>query len=411
MKNVIVLGGGAAGMMAAIAAYNNGNKVTLIERNDKLGKKIFITGKGRCNVTNACDTNDFFNSIVSNPKFLYSAVYSFDANFVMDFFENNGCPLKVERGERVFPVSDHSSDIIRCLEKVIKENNIKILKDSYVSDILTSTTEEKTVTGVVLKNGNKLECDALILCNGGKSYSTTGSDGNGYVLASKLGHNITPLKPGLVPITIKEHECAELMGLSLKNVTLTLKNKNKEIYSGFGEMLFTHFGISGPLVLSASSYMNKKCFNEECEVTIDLKPALSFEQLDKRVLRDFDEMKNRQFKNAISGLLPSKLIPVIISLSGIDPMKNVNEITKEERQNFVKLLKNLTFTATGTRDFNEAIITIGGVNIKEVNPSTMESKLVKNLYFAGEILDVDALTGGFNLQIAWSTGHLAGSSI
>lgn len=412
MSNVIVVGGGAAGMMAAIAASENNNIVTLIERNEKLGKKIFITGKGRCNVTNACDTNDFFNSVISNPKFLYSSVYSFDSSFVTDFFESNGCHLKIERGERVFPVSDHSSDIIKCLERSLYEHNVKVIKNSYVSDLIVKSNDGvKKVSGVILKDGSKINCDAVILCNGGKSYSTTGSDGNGYVLASKLGHTIIPLRPGLVPMVIKEHECAELMGLSLKNVELKVLHKNKEIYSGFGEMLFTHFGISGPLVLSASSYMNKKCFGEDCQVIIDLKPALSFEQLDKRVIRDFDEMKNKQFKNALSGLLPSKLIPVIISMTDIDPMKNVNEITKEERQSLVSLLKAFKFTAKGTRDFNEAIITIGGVSVKEINPSTMESKLVEGLYFAGEILDLDALTGGFNLQIAWSTGHLAGSSI
>lgn len=412
MKNVIVVGGGAAGMMAAITASENGHKVTLIERNEKLGKKIFITGKGRCNVTNACDTNDFFNSCISNPKFLYSSLYGFDSSFVMNFFEENGCHLKIERGDRVFPVSDHSSDIIKCLEKVLIEKHVKILKNTYVTEVICSNqSEDKAVSGVKLKDGTSISCDAIILCNGGKSYSTTGSDGNGYIIASKLGHTITMLKPALVPLTVKEEYCHELMGLSLKNVNLLIKQNNKELYNAFGEMLFTHFGISGPLVLSASSYLTKLKNFDNVKAYIDLKPALTIEQLDKRVLRDFDEMKNKQFKNAVSSLLPSKLIPVVIDLSMIDSSKSVNEITKEERLSFVKLLKEFPLSITGTRDFNEAIITSGGVNVKEVNPKTMESKLVKGLYFAGEILDLDALTGGFNLQIAWSTGHQAGISI
>lgn len=408
MKNVIVVGGGAAGMMAGVAALEAGHQVTIIEKNEKLGKKVFITGKGRCNVTNACDTQDFFNSCMTNSKFLYSAIYGYDAYRVMDFFESNGCKLKIERGERVFPVSDHSSDIIRTLENVLVNKGAKILKNNCVSDILTNNG---TVTGVALKNGKKISCDGVILCNGGKSYPQTGSDGNGYVLAGKLGHNITDLHPGLVPVVIKEQFCQELMGLSLKNVELSVVSKGKRIYNGFGEMLFTHFGISGPLVLTASSKISRLKDFKDTKAIIDLKPALSFEQLDKRILRDFDDNKNKQFKNVLSGMLPSKLIPVIIELSNIDPFKNVNEITKEERTGLVNLLKNFEMTITNTRDFNEAIITIGGVNVKEVNPSTMESRLVKGLYFAGEILDLDAVTGGFNLQIAWSTGYLAGSSI
>lgn len=423
MKNVIVVGGGAAGMMAAISAAENGNKVTLIEKNEKLGKKVFITGKGRCNVTNACATEDLFNNILSNPKFLYSSIYSFDSSMVMDLFENNGCKLKIERGERVFPVSDHSSDIIKCLEQLLVKNKVQIIKNSTVTDIVTYNKEnddKPSIKAVIVNNTKTYFCDALILASGGKSYASTGSDGNGYILANRLGHKITDLRPGLVPITIKEDWCKELMGLSLKNVRMTVSkkddkssknNKKKYIYDNFGEMLFTHFGISGPLVLTASSYISKIISSEELIINIDLKPALTVEQLDKRILRDFDECKNKQFKNSLSGLLPSKLIPVIIELSGIDQYKAVNEITKNERLALANLLKNLTLTCTGTRDYNEAIITIGGVDVKEVDASTMESKLVNNLYFAGEMLDLDAVTGGFNLQIAWSTGHLAGASV
>ena len=413
---VAVIGGGAAGMMAASAAAARGHQVTLFEKNEKLGKKVFITGKGRCNVTNACEIEDLFANIITNPKFLYSAIYGYDNQAVCDFFEKAGCALKTERGDRVFPLSDHSSDVIRALEKDLQKKSVKICLQTRVKDILCDDLTG-SVKGVELYDGKKVQADCVIMATGGVSYASTGSDGEGLNIAKAHGHTVVDCVPALVPFETKEDWCHSLMGLSLKNVEGRLIIDKKEVHSGFGEMLFTHFGISGPLVLSASSYYaaamrkkknKKKDVPVETMYYIDLKPALSVQQLDKRILRDFEENINKQFKNAIDGLFPSKLIPVMIRLSGIDPEKKVNEITKEERQSFAELIKNLPLTVTGTREFKEAIITQGGINVKEVNPSTMESKLIKGLYFAGEMLDVDALTGGFNLQIAWSTGHLAG---
>lgn len=428
MKQVIVIGGGAAGMMAAIGAAKEGARVTLLEQNEKTGKKIFITGKGRCNLTNACEQEDFFSHVISNGKFLYSAFYQMDNQSVMDFFENAGCRLKVERGDRVFPVSDHSSDVIAALNRQMEKEGIKVCLHTKVKELLTtvesgnreyaaedvngaqSQPEELRIMGVKLADGRVLNADAIIVATGGKSYETTGSTGDGYGFAEGVGHTVKAVKPALVPFTVKESWCMELQGLSLKNVAITLKSDKKKIYEGFGEMLFTHFGVSGPLILSASSYYVKKFYGMPVQLLIDLKPALTREQLDKRLLKDFDENKNRQFKNALDGLFPSKLIPIMIRLSGISPEKRVNEITREERSHLIECTKALALTVTGTRDFKEAIITQGGVHVKEVNPSTMESKLVKGLYFAGEVLDLDAVTGGFNLQIAWSTGYLAGVS-
>ena len=428
MKQVIVIGGGAAGMMAAIGAAKEGARVTLLEQNEKTGKKIFITGKGRCNLTNACEQEDFFSHVISNGKFLYSAFYQMDNQSVMDFFENAGCRLKVERGDRVFPVSDHSSDVIAALNRQMEKEGIKVCLHTKVKELLTtvesgnreyaaedvngaqSQPEELRIMGVKLADGRVLNADAIIVATGGKSYETTGSTGDGYGFAEGVGHTVKEVKPALVPFTVKESWCMELQGLSLKNVAITLKSDKKKIYEGFGEMLFTHFGVSGPLILSASSYYVKKFYGMPVQLLIDLKPALTREQLDKRLLKDFDENKNRQFKNALDGLFPSKLIPIMIRLSGISPEKRVNEITREERSHLIECTKALALTVTGTRDFKEAIITQGGVRVKEVNPSTMESKLVKGLYFAGEVLDLDAVTGGFNLQIAWSTGYLAGVS-
>lgn len=395
-------------MMAAIAAAKNGHQVILYEKNEKLGKKIFITGKGRCNVTNACDTEAFFANVMSNPKFLYSAVYGFDAFQTMSFFEEAGCRLKTERGERVFPVSDHSSDVIKALQKKMDSLGITVLLQNEVKKLLT---EKETVTGVLLAGGKTEACDAVIVATGGISYESTGSTGDGYLFAEQTGHKLVERRPSLVPLNCAESFCKELMGLSLKNVEVTLYHKDKEIYKDFGEMLFTHFGVSGPLILSASGKYVQKAFKEPALLTIDLKPALSEEQLDKRILRDFEENKNKAFKNALGGLFPTKLIPVMINLSGIHPDKKVNEITKEERKTFVEIIKKLPLTVTGTRGYSEAIITKGGVSVKDINPSTMESKVIKGLYFAGEVLDLDAVTGGFNLQIAWSTGHLAGDSI
>jgi len=395
-------------MMAALAAADDAWQVELLEKNEKLGKKIYITGKGRCNVTNDCDPDTFFANVVSNPKFLYSAYYSFDNTQVIQLLEQNGCALKVERGNRVFPVSDHSSDIIKTLQNVLLKKNVKISLHTEAKKLLI---KDGHVCGVELSDGRKMHADAVVVATGGVSYPSTGSTGDGYRMAGECGHHMTDVKPALVPFTVKESWPLLLQGLALKNVEVTLKDGKKEIYNGFGEMLFTHFGISGPLILSASSYYSKKYYGKEVQLSLDLKPALTVEQLDKRILRDFEEKKNKQLKNALDGLLPSKLIPVIIQLAQIPAEKYVHDITKEERQMLVGLLKNLPLTVTGTRPFTEAIITQGGISVKDINPSTMESKLIKNLYFAGEVLDLDAMTGGFNLQIAWSTGYLAGMSI
>lgn len=409
MKNkCIVIGGGAAGMMAALAAADESWQVELLEKNEKLGKKIYITGKGRCNVTNDCEPDVFFANVVSNPKFLYSAYYTFDNTQVMQLLEESGCPLKIERGNRVFPVSDHSSDIIRTLQNALQKKKVKI---SFRTEVKSLIVRDGVVCGVELTDGRKLEADAVVVATGGISYPSTGSTGDGYRFAKENGHRVTDIKPALVPFTVKESWPLSLQGLALKNVNVVLKDGKKEIYQGFGEMLFTHFGISGPLILSASSYYDKKYFGKEVQLYLDLKPALTKEQLDKRILRDFEERQNKQLKNALDGLLPAKMIPVIIQLTQIPAEKYVHDITKEERQLIVELLKNLPLTVTGTRPFTEAIITQGGVHVKDVNPSTMESKLIKDLYFAGEVLDLDALTGGFNLQVAWSTGYLAGNSI
>ena len=406
---VIVVGGGAAGMMAAIAAAEQGHSVEILERNEKLGKKIYITGKGRCNVTNACDLEEFFTNIVSNEKFLYSSIYQYDNQAVMDFFESNGCPLKVERGNRVFPVSDHASDITKALADRMKALGVKITFHCKVEDLILK--EDGSVGGVNTSKKERKVADRVVLATGGLSYEPTGSDGSGIKIAEKHGHKIVDPKPALVPFELQEDYGARLQGLALKNVNFSIKSGKKKVYDGFGEMLFTHFGISGPLVISASSYYTKKMYGEKVTCTIDLKPALTEEQLDKRILREFEENKNKQFKNALDKLFPAKLVPVIIDLSGIDPEKKVNEVTKEERKSLVTLIKNWEMTIVGTRGFREAIITQGGVNVKQVNPSTMESKVIPGLFFAGEMLDIDALTGGFNLQLAWSTGYLAGNSL
>ncbi len=425
MDRVIVVGGGAAGMMAAIAAADSGCKVCLIEKNEKLGKKLFITGKGRCNVTNAAEAETFFLNVCTNSKFLYSAFYGYDNHAVMDFLESAGCPLKIERGERVFPVSDHSSDVIAAFQRELKKRGVEILLNTRVTDILTRLREEqvadqaqisdcgangrygghRTFEGVKLSDGRVLSADKGIICTGGISYPSTGSTGDGYRFAERTGHRVRECSPALVPFRIAEKWCGGLSGLSLKNVSVVMLSGKKRLYEGFGEMLFTHFGVSGPLILSASSCDHGE---KDAKLFIDLKPALDEEQLDKRILRDFEENKNKQFKNSLGGLFPMKLIPVMIELSGIQPEKKVNEITKEERRAFGNLIKKLPLTVEGTRGYEEAVITRGGVSVKDVNPSTMESKKVRGLYFAGEVLDVDALTGGFNLQIAWSTGYLAG---
>lgn len=399
-------------MMAAIAAAQNGANVTLLEKNEKTGKKIYITGKGRCNLTNACETDKFFENIISNGKFLYSAFYQMDNQAVIRFFEESGCKCKEERGERIFPVTDHSSDVIAALNRRMEKAGVKVLLHTAVKQLLLEEADDgsRSVTGVKLENGNVLQADAVIVATGGKSYEATGSTGDGYLFAKEAGHTIKEIKPALVPLIVEQGWCMQMQGLSLKNVAVTLSGGKKKIYEGFGEMLFTHFGVSGPLILSASSLYVKKYLNTPVSLSIDLKPALSKEQLDKRLIKDFEEKKNKQFKNALDGLLPAKMIPVMISLSGISPEKRIHEVTREERAGLVELLKNFTMTVNGVRGFREAIVTQGGVHVKEVNPSTMESKLVKGLYFSGEVLDLDAVTGGFNLQIAWSTGYLAGLS-
>ena len=406
LNRSIVIGGGAAGMMAAYAAAMCGNEVSLYEKNEKLGKKVYITGKGRCNVTNACETQDLFINIVTNPKFMYSPIYTFDNNMVQSFMEEWGCPLKTERGNRVFPQSDKSYDVINALIRAMRENNVDINLDSHVSDILT---ENGHVTGVRV-NGCNIECDNVILATGGYSYPSTGSTGEGHTMASKLGHHITKCMPALVPFTAAEEWVKELQGLSLRNCGVTIYDGDHKIYEDFGELLFTHFGVSGPTVLSASSYAVDIIRKRPLRLVIDLKPALDEKQLDARILRDFEANINRKFMNSLDKLFPKSLIPVIIERSGIDAQCRVNEITRDKRQGLVKLIKNFDLTLTGLRGFNEAIITHGGVDVKEIDSSTMESKLIKGLYFAGEMIDVDAVTGGFNLQVAWSTGYLAGIS-
>lgn len=444
MSRVIVVGGGPAGMFAAIAAAENGHEVTLLEKNEKLGKKLYITGKGRCNITNAGDMDTLFSNVMTNPKFLYSAFYDYDNQRVIDFFEQNGLATKVERGGRVFPVSDHSSDVIAALQRVLKERRVAVRLHTEVKELLTETDAEHAgggqaksgagainsdacraehadggqakraqsrVTGVRLADGTLLTADAVILATGGFSYQTTGSTGDGYRFARETGHTVTEIHPSLVPFCAKEDYVKEMQGLALKNVCVRIRDGKKLLYEEFGEMLFTHFGVSGPLMLSASAAIRPGRVEKELAMEIDLKPALSEEQLDARLLREFEAAKNRQFKNAIGHLFPAKMIPVMLKLGGIDPEKKINEITREERLAFIRRMKAFPLTLCGLRDFKEAIITRGGVNVREVNPSTMESKLVEGLYFSGELLDLDAMTGGFNLQIAWSTGHLAGSSV
>lgn len=413
MSHVIVVGGGAAGMFAAIAAAKNGHQVTLYEKNEKLGKKIFITGKGRCNITNAADMEELFDAVVTNSKFLYSSFYGYTNQNVIDFFEDAGVPVKIERGNRVFPISDHSSDVIRALEREMKKVGVKVCLNTEVKSV---EAEKGKFNKVVLKDTTTQAADACIVATGGLSYRSTGSTGDGFRFAENVGHKVTQCFPSLVPMETKEPWICELQGLSLRNVEAKILDGKKELYKDFGEMLFTHFGVSGPLIISASSYVGKKFMDKngqkkELTLEIDLKPALTEEQLDQRVLRDFEENHNRQFKNAITKLFPTKLIPVMLELGGIDPEKKVNSIEKEERKQFVRLIKHFRMTLTGLRGYLEAIITKGGVNVKEIDPGTMESKLVKGLYFAGEVLDLDALTGGFNLQIAWSTGYAAGNAI
>ncbi|TCT15004.1 hypothetical protein EDC18_104154 [Natranaerovirga pectinivora] len=407
MKKVIVVGGGPAGMVSAIIAARNGHRVVLCEKNNKLGKKLFITGKGRCNITNDCDMDHLFGQVITNSKFLYSAFYTFSNDATIQFFNELGLKTKVERGNRVFPESDKSSDVIKVLEKELNKLGVEILLDSEVISIIQ---EKNRFKGICLKNNTTIYGDAVIIGTGGLSYAPTGSTGDGFKFAKTMGHYITKTSPSLVPLVTKENWIKDLQGLSLKNVKITINDGDNKLYEDFGEMLFTHFGVSGPIILSASRFILPK-FNKNITLSIDLKPGLNENELDKRILKDFDKYQKKQFKNTLDDLLPKKLIPVIIKLSNIPEDKKISEITKEERNNLVKTLKALTCHIIDLRGYNEAIITYGGIDVKDIDPHTMESKLVSGVYFVGEVLDLDALTGGFNLQIAWSTGYLAGLSI
>ena len=426
MKKVAIIGGGAAGMMAAICLARQQYEVVLFEKNEKLGKKLFITGKGRCNLTNDCSVSDLLANVVTNSKFMYSAFHGFDSAGVIEYFESIGLKTKTERGNRVFPASDHSSDVLKVLNKQLELLHVDVKLLTTVTKILTnpySPEDEKSkyeqkIHGLIYKTRNgkteQLLCDAIVVATGGMSYPLTGSTGDGYKFAQELGITVTTLRPALVPMCVEETLCKELMGLTLKNVRLSfvanIKNKDKVVYSDMGELLFTHFGVSGPIVLSASSYV-QKYFENNLRLVINLKPALSREQLDARILRDFSENHNKQLKNALDALLPKRLIGYVIGASGIDSYKKVSEISKAEREQLLLALSEFTIHINGIRGFEEAIITQGGISVKEINPKTMEAKKVKNLYFAGEVLDVDALTGGFNLQIAWSTAYAAGNNI
>lgn len=408
MSKIIIIGGGAAGMAAAIFAAKPDNEIHIFEKNEKLGKKLFITGKGRCNFTNVCDNDELLKNVVSNPRFMFSSFSDFTSYDAVDFFEGLGVKTKVERGRRAFPLSDHSSDIINAMARAIKEKNIRVHLNTEAASIVT---EDEEVKGVVLKDGKTITADVVVVATGGLSYASTGSTGDGYKFARECGHRITATRPALVPFEIKEDFARKLQGLSLKNVSMTIKRGKKTLYSEFGELLFTHFGISGPLVLSASSVVGRELEKGELELYLDLKPALSDEQLNDRLLREFKDGINKQFKNVIQGLFPAKLLPIMLQLSEISSETKVNVITKEQRAGFVHLIKNLRMTITALRSYNEAVITQGGVSVREVNPSTMESKKIGGLYFIGEVLDVDAFTGGYNLQIAWSTAYKAAKAL
>ena len=408
MSKVLIVGGGAAGMMASIFAARRGSEVHVYEKNEKLGKKLYITGKGRCNLTNACDMDALFDSVRTNPRFLYSAFYGFTNQDVMDFFEQEGLPLKTERGDRVFPASDKAGDVLDTLRRSMKKAGVNVHLNTGVKALLC---RDGRAEGLMLENGETVHGDAVIVATGGLSYASAGSTGDGHRFAREAGHKVTDCLPSLVPFNIREEFTRELQGLSLKNVEVSIYNGKKQVFRDFGEMLFTHFGVSGPLILTASSFVAPLAARQELKLRLDLKPALTPEQLDQRILRDFNANPNKSFKNVVSGLFPAKLTPVMIVLGGISPDKKVHDISKEERQRFVQLVKNLEMTVTGLRDYREAIITKGGVSVKEINPSTMESKLVKGLYFIGEVLDLDAVTGGFNLQIAWSTAYAAGNAV
>lgn len=407
MKSVIVIGGGAAGMLSASIAAREGKKVILFEKNNKLGKKLYITGKGRCNITNDCDVETLLENTPGNPSFLYSAFYSFDSYSTMDYFKSIGVPTKVERGSRVYPVSEKASDVVHAMENELRKNKVQIHLNTAVKEILI---EDKKVIGVLTDKNEKFLSDSVLVCTGGLAYPMTGSTGDGYKFAKANGHTVTELYPSLVPLVAKEKWIKDLQGLSLKNVSILVKINGKPIYKDFGEMIFTHYGVSGPIILSCSRYVIGYT-NQKATVTIDMKPALSEKELDTRLLRDFDKYINKDFKNALDDLLPQKIIPIVIMLAEIEPTKKVNELTKDERKRLGRTIKNIMITITDTIGYDEAVVTSGGINVDEIDPSTMESKLVKGLYFAGEVIDVDSYTGGFNLQIAFSTGYLAGINV
>lgn len=408
MSKVLITGGGAAGMAAAVFAAEAGHLVHLFERNEKLGKKVYITGKGRCNFTNACSMEELFDSVIRNPKFLYSAFYGYNNFDAIDFFERLGVRTKIERGNRAFPASDHASDIILAMERRMKELDVKIHLRSGVKKVLA---DENGVTGILLENDAVIAGDAVLVATGGLSYPTTGSTGDGYRFARECGHDVTGLRPSLVPMEAGEDYIAGMQGLSLRNVTLRMYTGGKCCFEDFGEMMFTHFGITGPLILTASARVGDSLQQGPLACEIDWKPALSEEQLDDRLLRDFTKNQNKQFKTVAQGLVPSKAMSALLELWGSSPEKKIHEISREERLAFVRLLKHFPFTVTGLRGYSEAVVTAGGVAVREINPKTMESKKVKGLYFIGEVLDTDALTGGFNLQIAWSTAYAAASAV
>ncbi len=403
MSKVIVIGGGPAGMMCAISRATDGDDVILIEKNEKLGKKLYITGKGRCNVTNDCDNEEFLSNVVTNPKFLFGAINAFSTEDTLEFLKSNGLQVKTERGNRVFPLSDKSSDVIKCFSKALQNVGVDV---HLLEECRSLMVENGEIKGVITDKG-KYFADKVVVCTGGVSYSSTGSTGDGYKFAENAGHNVIAPKPALVGINIKGDTCAKLSGVTLKNVRLTAYLGEKEVYSGFGEMLFTHLGISGPIVLSASSIINKYNIND-VKLVLDLKPALTDEVLEERILRDFNEYKNKALKNSLDKLLPKSLISEIIKISGINPEKKNNAVSIEERKRLVNALKRINLTPVSLRNVEEAIVTSGGVSVKEISPKNMQSKLIKGLYFAGEVIDVDAFTGGFNIQIALSTGYIAG---
>lgn len=422
MSKILIIGGGAAGMMAGVYLARAGHEVHILEKNEKLGKKVYITGKGRCNVTNNCDTEELFGAVMSNPKFLYSAFYSYTPQDVMTFFEEAGVPLKTERGNRVFPLSDHSSDIIRGLERELKKAGARIHLHTEVKAVNVDSYEDpeengkkahhSKATGVTLTDGRVFEGDHVLVATGGLSYQSTGSTGDGYRFARETGHNVTELSPSLVPLRTKEDYIPRLQGLSLKNAELTIKSGKKVLFRDFGEMMFTHFGVTGPMILSASAHIGKQLKKYgELNAYLDLKPALTMEQLDARILREFEAGQNKQFKNVIGVLFPSSLTPVMLEIGGISPEKKIHDISREERVHFEELIKAFPFTINGMGEYKEAVITRGGVSVKDVQPGTMESRKVKNLYFIGEVLDLDAVTGGYNLQIAWSTAYLAAMAL